>query len=170
MGFLLLGIDSLIACMAIGAIVDKRWRLPLVALFGLADAGAFLIAAGLGWQISAGLTGVLAIVTLAALGLWLLVVAAGTRRFTELWPVWVLPFALTLDNLAYGAVGNHSAGWLLGHAGEQALSSSLLALVGLLAAAVVLPRMLPPMERRAVAIRFAGAALLLATGGFLLLG
>ena len=94
MGFLLLGIDSLIACMAIGAIVDRRWRLPLVALFGVADAVAFLIAAGLGWQLSASVTGVLAIGALAALGLWLLVVAAGTRRFADLWPVWVLPFAL----------------------------------------------------------------------------
>jgi hypothetical protein len=169
MGFLLLGIDSLIACMAIGAIVDRRWRLPLAALFGLADGAAFLIGAGLGWQLSAGLTEVLAIGTLAALAVWLLVVAAGTRRAAELWPVWILPFALTLDNLAYGAVGDHSAGWLLGHAGEQALSSSLLALVGLVAAGVVLPRVLPVMERRA-AVRFAGAALLLATGGFLLLG
>jgi hypothetical protein len=169
MGFLLLGIDSLIACMAIGAIVDRRWRLPLAALFGLADGAAFLIGAGLGWQLSAGLTEVLGIGTLAALAVWLLVVAAGTRRAAELWPVWILPFALTLDNLAYGAVGDHSAGWLLGHAGEQALSSSLLALVGLVAAAVVLPRVLPVMERRA-AVRFSGAALLLATGGFLLLG
>jgi hypothetical protein len=169
MGFLLLGIDSFIACMAIGAIVDRRWRLPLAALFGVADGGAFLIGAGLGWQLSAGVTEVLGIATLAALGLWLLVVAAGTRRFVELWPVWVVPFALTLDNLAYGAVGDHSTGWLLGHAGEQALSSSLLALVGLLAV-VALSRVLPVMERRAVAVRFAGAGLLLATGGFLLLG
>jgi hypothetical protein len=169
MGFLLLGIDSLIACMAIGAIVDRRWRLPLVALFGIADGAAFLIGAGLGWQLSAGVTEVLEIGMLAALGLWLLVVAAGTRRFAEIWPVWVLPFALTLDNLAYGAVADHSTGWLLGHATEQALSSSLLALVGLLAA-VALSRVLPAMERRAVAVRFAGAALLLATGGFVLLG
>jgi hypothetical protein len=170
MGFLLLGIDSFIACMAIGAIVDRRWRLPLAALFGVADGGAFLIGAGLGWQLSEGVTVALGTGTLAALGLWLLVVAAGTRRVTELWPVWVVPFALTLDNLAYGAVGDHSTGWLLGHAGEQALSSSLLALIGLVAAAVLLPRVLPVMERRAVAVRFAGAALLLATGGFLLLG
>jgi hypothetical protein len=170
MGFLLLGIDSFIAVMAIGAIVDRRWRLPLVALFGLADAVAFLIGAGLGWQLSAGVTEVLEIGTLAALGLWLMVVAAGTRRLVELWPVWVLPFALTLDNLAYGAVGDHSTSWLAGHATEQALSSSLFALVGLVAGAVLLPRALPALERRAVAVRFAGAALLLATGGFLLLG
>ncbi len=169
MGFLLLGIDSFIACMAIGAIVDKRWRLPLAAAFGVADGCAFLIGAGLGWTISAGVTEVLEIGTLAALGLWLLVVAAGTRRAAELWPLWVLPLALTMDNLAYGVASDYS-GSLVGHAAEQALSSSLLALAGLAAAAVVLPRVLPAMERRVVAVRFAGAALLLATGGFLLLG
>jgi hypothetical protein len=164
MGFLLLGVDSLIAGVAIGTIVDRRWRLPLAALFGVADAAAFLIAAGLGWQLSEGVTVALGTGTLAALGVWLLVVAAGTRRAAELWPVWVVPFALTLDNLAYGAVGDHSAGWL-----EQALSSSLLALIGL-AVAGVLPQVLPVTERRAVAVRFAGAALLLAAGGFVLLG
>lgn len=169
MGLLLLGIDSLIACIAIGAIVDRRWRLPLVAAFGVADACAFLIGAGLGWTISAGVIEVLEIGTLAALGVWLLVVAAGTRRVAELWPLWVLPLALTMDNLAYGVASDYS-GSLVGHAAEQALSSSLLALVGLAAVAVVLPRVVPAMERRAVALRFAGAALLLATGGFLLLG
>jgi hypothetical protein len=168
MGFLLLGIDSLIACMAIGAIVDKRWRLPLAALFGVADGVAFLVGAGLGWTISAGVTEVLEIGTLAALGVWLVVVAAGTRRAAELWPVWVLPIALTMDNLAYGVASDYS-GSLLGHTAEQALSSALLALVGLYAAGV-LPRVLPAMERRAVAVRFAGAALLVTTGGFLLLG
>ena len=169
MGFLLLGVDSLIAGIAIGAIVDRRWRLPLAALFGLADGAAFLIGAGLGWQLSAGATEALEIGTLAALGSWLIVVAASTQRLAQLWPVWVLPFALTIDNLAYGAVGDHSTGWLLGHAGEQALSSSLLAFVGLMVAAG-LPRVLPVLERRAAAYRVAGAALLVATGGFVLLG
>jgi hypothetical protein len=168
MGFLLLGIDSLIACIAIGAIVDRRWRLPLAAAFGVADGTAFLIGAGLGWTISAGVTEVLEVGTLAALGVWLIVVAAGTRRMAELWPLWVLPLALTMDNLAYGVASDYS-GSLLGHAAEQALASSLLALVGLYLAGV-LPRVLPAMERRAFALRFAGAALLLATGGFLLLG
>jgi hypothetical protein len=168
MGFLLLGIDSFIACMAIGAIVDKRWRLPLAALFGIADGCAFLIGAGLGWTISQGVTEVLEIGTLAALGVWLVVVAAGTRRFADLWPLWLLPIALTMDNLAYGVASDYS-GSLVAHAAEQALASSLLALVGLYVAGV-LPRVLPAMERRVVAVRFAGVALLVATGGFLLLG
>jgi hypothetical protein len=168
MGFLLLGIDSLIACIAIGAIVDKRWRVPLAAMFGVADGAAFLVGAGLGWQFSEGVTIALGTGTLAALGLWLLLVATGTRRAAELWPVWVVPIALTMDNLAYGVASDYS-GSLLGHAAEQALSSSLLALIGLYVAGV-LPRALPALERRAVAVRFAGAALLIATGGFLLLG
>jgi hypothetical protein len=164
MGFLLLGIDSLIACLAIGAIVDRRWRLPLAALFAVADGTAFLIGAGLGWTISAGLTEVLEVGTLVALGFYLLVVAASSRRLAEL-SVWVVPFALTVDNLAYG-VGSEYSGSLLGHAAEQALSSALLAFVGLVAAALLLPG----MERRAAAIRVAGGALLLAAGGLVLLG
>jgi hypothetical protein len=164
MGFLLLGIDSLIACIAIGAIVDRRWRLPLAALFAIADGTAFLIGAGLGWTLSAGLTEVLEVATLAALGGYLLVVAAASRRLAEL-SVWVVPFALVADNLAYG-VANDYSGSLLGHAAEQAVASSLLAFAGLAAVAAVLPR----MERRAAAVRFAGGALLLAAGGFALLG
>jgi hypothetical protein len=168
MGFLLLGIDSLIACMAIGAIVDKRWRLPLAALFGLADGTAFLIGAGLGWTISGGVTEFLEVGTLAALAYYLIVVAAGARLFTASWAIWVLPFALTMDNLAYGVASDYS-GALGVHAAEQALSSALLALIGLYAASL-LPRVVPALESRAVAVRFAGVALLLATGGFLLLG
>jgi hypothetical protein len=168
MGFLLLGIDSFIACMAIGAIVDKRWRLPLAAAFGVADGAAFLIGAGLGWTISAGVTEVLEIGTLAALGAWLVVVAVGTRPMADLWPLWVLPLALTMDNLAYGVASDYS-GSLLGHTVEQAASSALLALAGLYAASL-LPRLVPALQSRAVAIRFAGAALLVATGAFLVIG
>lgn len=164
MSFLLLGIDSLIACVAIGALVDGRSRLPLAGLFGLADGVAFLIGAGLGWQISGALTEGLEIGLLVALGLYLLVVAGGAQRVASLWPVWVVPFALVFDNLAFGVVGEHTS--VLQQAGEQALSSSLLALVGLLAVAAVLPR----LERRAAVNRIAGGALLVAAGGLVLLG
>lgn len=164
MGFLLLGIDSLIACIAIGALVDRRWRLPLASLFGIADGLGFLVGAGLGWQLSEGVTGALETGLLLVLGLYLLVVAAGTRRVAAR-SVWVLPWVLTLDNLTYGAAGEHS-GSLLQQASEQALSSALLALVGLVVAALVLPA----MERRAAATRVAGGALLLAAGGLALLG
>jgi hypothetical protein len=167
MSFLLLGIDSLIVCMAVGPLVDRRSRLRLAALFGVADGLAFLIGAGLGWQLfSDGTSGVLQSGILVAVGLYLLVVAAGTQQVASRWPVWVLPGALIFDNLTYGLVGDHAAGSLLQHAGEQALSSALLALIGLLAAAAVLT----VMERRAAPSRVAGGALLLAAGGLVLLG
>jgi hypothetical protein len=166
MNFLLLGLDSLIACLAIGALVDRRWRPWLAVLFGVADGVAFLIGAGLGWQLSAGLTAGLEIGLLVTLGLYLVVVASSTQRMGAQWPVWVVPFALTFDNLTYGVVGEHAPGSLFAQAGEQALSSSLLAIVGLLAVATVLPR----TEHRGATARVAGGALLLATGGLVLLG
>jgi hypothetical protein len=169
MNFLLLGIDSLIACVAIGAIVDRRSRLRLAALFGTADLVFFVVGAGLGWQISAGLSGALTTGILVSLGLYLLVVAAGTSRVAANWTVWVVPWALTLDNLAYGLVGDHSASALLQDGAQQALSSALLAYAGLLAA-FALPRLFPGMEHRATASRVAGGALVLAAGGLALLG
>jgi hypothetical protein len=169
MGFLLLGIDSLIAGTAICLIVSPRARLPLAALFGIADGVLFLIGAGLGWRLAGGVSEALATGTLLAVGLYLLVIAAGTARVAARWPLWVLPWALTMDNLTYGLVGDHSAGSLLQQSGQQALSSALLALVGLLVA-LVLPRVLPVMKQRAAATRFAGGALVLAAGGLVLLG
>jgi hypothetical protein len=83
--------------------------------------------------------------------------------------VWVLPFVLTLDNLAYGVAGDRSASSLVSQAGQQALSSALLALVGL-TVAVALPRAIPAMGRRVVATRFAGAGLIVAAGLMLLVG
>jgi hypothetical protein len=167
MNFLLLGVDSLIAGIAVCAIVGTRARVPLAVLFGVADAAVFLIGAGLRWQLAAGVTEALEIGILVALGVYLLVVAAGTREVAARWPVWVLPWALTMDNLAYGVAGDHSAP-LLQQAGQQGLSSALLAFAGLLVA-VVLPRVLPVAERRA-ATRVAGGALVLAAGGLALLG
>jgi hypothetical protein len=166
MSLLLLGLDSLIVCLAIGPIVEPRSRVKLAAMFGVADGIAFLVGAGLGLRLlSDGASTVLTTGLLVAMGLYLLVVAAGTRQVSARWPVWVLPIALVFDNLTYGLVGDHAAGSLFAHAGEQALSSATLALVGLVAGALV-----PVMQRRADANRVAGGALLLAAGGLVLLG
>jgi hypothetical protein len=74
---------------------------------------------------------------------------------------------LLLDNLTYGLVGEHTAGSVFQQAGEQGLSSALLALVGLLAAAAVRP----VIVHRGVALnRVAGGALLLAAAGLVLVG
>ena len=168
MGFLLLGIDSLIACLAVGALIDKDSRLKYAVLFGIADAVAFLIGAGLGWGLlSERASEVVEIGTVVALGLYLLVVTAGVRRWSASWPLWVLPFALTVDNLTYGFAGEHS-GALIGQASEQLVSSSLLAFVGLVVAAW-LPQVVPAM-RRAAATRVAGVALLIAAGALFVVG
>jgi hypothetical protein len=167
MNFLLLGIDSLIACFAIGALVDRGSRLRLAALFGTADLVGFLVGAGLGWQIAGGMTGALTTGILLGLGAYLVVVAAGTSRVAASWTVWTVPWVLTLDNLAYGVVGDHSAGALLQDGAQQALSSSVMALAGLLVA-VMLARVLPAMVGRST--RFAGVALIAAAGGLAVLG
>jgi len=168
--FLLLGLDSLIACIAIGPIVTGRWRLPLAALFGIADGIGFLIGSAIAWHISSDVADTLRTGILVALGLYLLAVSIFTQRVAARWPLWVLPFALSLDNLTYGLIGDDQAsGSLLGQAGEQALASGLLAAVGLLVG-VVLPRVLPVMQRRAVASGVSGGALIIGAGLMLLTG
>jgi hypothetical protein len=169
MNVLLLGIDSLTAGVAIGAIVDRGSRLPLAALFGTADLVAFTVGAGLGWQISDGLSGALMTGILVGPGLYLLVVGAGTSRVAANWPIWVVPWALTLDNLAYGLVGDHSPGAVVRDAAQQALSSALLAYAGLLAIAA-LRRGAPMLRRRTVATRVAAGALVVAAAGLAVLG
>jgi hypothetical protein len=167
MSLLLLGLDSLFVCLAIGSIVERRSRLKLAAVFGAADGLAFLVAAGLGFRLfSDSESAVLTSGMLAAVAFYLIVVAAGARRVTARWPVWVLPGALVFDNLTYGLMGDRAAGSLLQQAGEQALSSALLALVGLLAAAAVHQ----VIRNRAAPDRVAGGALLLAATGLVLLG
>ena len=162
MNFLLLGIDSLIACLAIGALVDRRSWVWLAALFATADAVAFLIGAGLGWGLmSAAASEVIEMGTLVLLGVYLLVVAAGTAQVTARWAVWVLPFALTVDNLAFGMASEQTSSVL-----AQALSSGMLAYLGLFAA-VWLPRVLPA---KVEATRVAGAALLIGAGALFLVG
>jgi hypothetical protein len=162
MNFLLLGIDSLIACLAIGALVDRRSWVWLAALFAAADAGAFLIGTGLGWSfMSQAASELIGMGTLVLLGVYLLVVAAGTAQVTARRAVWVLPFALTLDNLAFGLAGEPTSSVL-----AQALSSGMLAYLGLFAAAW-LPRVLPA---RVEATKIAGAALLIGAGALFVVG
>ena len=162
MNFLLLGIDSLIACLAIGALVDRRSWVWLAALFATADAAAFLIGAGLGWGLmSQAASEVIGMGTLVLLGVYLLVVAAGTAQVTARRAVWVLPFALTLDNLTFGLAGEPTSSVL-----AQALSSGMLAYLGLFAAAW-LPRVVPA---KVEATRVAGAALLIGAGALFRVG
>ncbi len=84
MNLLILGLDSLIACMAIGAIVGGRSCLPLAALFGVADGVAFLIGSAAGWQLSSSVSDVVETGMLVGLGLYLVVVARLMRRVAPL--------------------------------------------------------------------------------------
>jgi hypothetical protein len=166
MNFLLLGIDSLIACLAIGALVDRRSWVWLALVFAVADATAFLIGAGLGWGLmSQAASEVIEMGTLVLLGVYLLVVAASTAQMTARWAIWVLPFTLTVDNLTFGLAGEQT-GSIPGEALAMALSSGMLAYLGLFAA-VWLPRVLPA---KVEATRIAGAALLVGAGALFLVG
>jgi hypothetical protein len=146
MGFLLLGVDSFIVCLAISPIVEPAWRWRLAALFGLADAVGFLVGAGLGLQISAGAGA-----------------AASTRHAGTNWSLWAIPWVLTIDNLTYGLVGDHSASSLFSQATEQALSSTLMGIAG-----IVLAAGLARVAHRTVSTRLAGVALVVAAGALLL--
>jgi hypothetical protein len=169
MSFLLLGVDSLIACVAIGAIVGRRTRLPLAAAFGIVDGVAFLIGASVGIRISDSLSTVLQTALVAGLGIYLFVVATQMHRFSTSWPLWLLPVVLGIDNLTFGLVGDRSAGSLLSQAGQQAASSALMAAIGLMVG-VALPRLVPALGHRVAAVRFAGGALVVAAGALLLVG
>jgi formate-dependent nitrite reductase membrane component NrfD len=97
-------------------------------------------------------------------GLYLIAITLIPSRAAARWPIWVLPFALTLDNLTYGMVGDGDAGSsALAQASWQALASGALALAGLLVA-VALPRLLPQLKRRKTSNALAGAALVVAAG------
>lgn len=179
MGFLLLGLDSLIACIVISPLVS-RWshRLLLAALFGLADGIGFLVGVMVGvvspLRMSGAFGETLEIALPAVLGLYLIGIAflvfgaqrAGTqvartqRAATIVWPVWILPLILALDNFSFGLAGNAAGGSLLQMAfGEQAWSSALLALGGLLIGVAVV-YVLPAMQRRAVAAAASGVGLI----------
>jgi hypothetical protein len=164
MSFLLLGLDSLIVCAAVGPLVDRRWRLAYASLFGVADAVAFLAGSGLGWHfLSAGVSTALQTAIVVGLGLYLLLVVAGTQRVASRWSVWVFPHLLIFDNLTYGLTRD---GGLLQQAGQQALSSALMALIGLLVAVAARPA----LARRLSPNRVAGAGLLVAAGALALVG
>ena len=172
MGFLLLGIDSLIACVAIGPVVSRRWGVPLAALFGVCDGGGFLLGSALHWQVSGNVSGVVTTGILIALGVYWIAVAAFARSAqvsSSPALAWALPFALAIDNVTFGVVGGHP-GAVLAQAGAQALSSALLASLGLVVG-LGLARALPATRRHpAVANGVAGGALIVASGVLLLVG
>lgn len=172
MGFLLLGIDSLIACVAVGPIISRRWCVPFAALFGICDGGGFLLGSAFRWSVPDNVSTIVQTSVLIALGIYWIAIAvfASTAQVaSSRWLAWGLPVALSIDNITFGLVGGHP-GVILGQAGEQALSSVLLAGLGLMAG-LGLARVFPATRRHAaIANGVAGGALILASGALLLVG
>jgi hypothetical protein len=111
-GFLLLGTDSLIACIAVGSIISRRIAIPLAILFGVGDGGGYLLGTAFHWSVSDSFSTFVTTSVLVILGVYWLAVAAYSRWATAKdpdstrarWAVWILPWALSIDNITYGLV------------------------------------------------------------------
>ena len=178
MGFLLLGVDSLIACIAIGPIISRRWAAPLIVLFGIGDGGGYLLGTAFHFSVPDGVSNILQTAILVALGLYWIAIAIFSKKAAmaeqqskSRWGVWILPLALSVDNITFGLVDGVSKGasvWA--SASEQALSSVAQAGIGL-AIGIALAYAFPALRKRmALANGICGAALIVAAGALLLVG
>ena len=171
--WLLLGVDSLIACIAVGPIMRRRLSvlLPFTLLFGVGDGLGYLLGCAIHWSYPDSL-GFLAPTVVAVIGVYWIGVALVSRKAAAAeenprahWGVWVLPWLLSLDNITYGAVDGVSSGasiWL--SAFEQFLSSAVQAGIGL-AIGIGITYMIPALRRRMwVANATAGGAMIIAAG------
>jgi putative Mn2+ efflux pump MntP len=176
MGFLLLGIDSLIACIAVGPIITRRIAIPFAILFGVGDGGGYLLGTAFHWSISDSFSTFIQTSVLAVLGVYWIAIAIYSRWATAKdpdsnqarWAVWVLPWALSVDNITYGladGVSAHASVW--SSAGEQALSSAIQAGIGILIA-WGLVALFPVLKRQIhLAFGFCGVAILAAAGAMI---
>jgi hypothetical protein len=177
-GFLLLGVDSLIACIAVGPIIRRRVAAPFALLFGVGDGGGYLLGTAFHWSVSDSLSSILQTSILVALGMYWIAIAVLSKKAamaeqqsTSRWGVWILPWALSIDNITYGLVSGvpaHASVWF--SASEQALSSAVQAGIGL-AIGMAIASAFPVIRRHmALANGIAGAALIAAAGILLVVG
>jgi putative Mn2+ efflux pump MntP len=144
--------------------------------YGLGDGVGYLLGTLLHFSISDSLSSVIETTLLVALGLYWIGIYVVTRRMQgsdqlQRWSlrgIWVLPVALSIDNLTFGAVtglpANESV-WA--SAGLQALASAGLGLVGL-AVGIGLAAAIPALRARMYrTFGFAGVGVI-ATAGILL--
>jgi hypothetical protein len=153
--WLLLGTDSLIACIAVGPIMQRRLSVlvPFTLLFGVGDGLGYLLGCALHWSYPDNL-GFLAPTVVAVIGVYWIAVALVSRKAAAAednpkarWGVWILPWLLSLDNITYGAVDGVSHGasiWL--SAFEQFASSAIQAGVGL-AIGIAIAYSIPALRR-----------------------
>jgi hypothetical protein len=174
MGFLLLGVDSLIACIAVGPVMGRRVLVlsSFAVLFGVGDGGGYLLGTALHYSVPDGVSTAVEYGFLLILGAYWIAIALLSRKAARAeleprsrWGVWILPWALSVDNLTYGAVGGipaHYSVWA--SAGEQALSSAVQAGLGL-AAGIALVAAFPALRRRvAMSSAVAGVMIIVAAG------
>ena len=139
---------------AIGGV--SALALPYALSYGLGDGIGFLIGTLFNFSISDSLSSVIETTLLVALGLYWIGIYLIARRMQESdqlqkWSwrgIWILPVALSIDNLTYGAVSGvpaHASVWA--SAGLQALASAGLGLVGL-AAGIGLAVLIPGLRTR----------------------
>jgi putative Mn2+ efflux pump MntP len=179
MGFLLLGVDSLIACIAVGPIIRRRVAVPFALLFGVGDGGGYLLGTAFHWSVSDSLSNALQTSILVALGVYWIAIAILSKKAAtpehqqsrSRWGVWILPWALSIDNITYGLVSGvpaHASVWF--SATEQAVSSAVQAGIGL-AIGMGIAYAFPVIRRHmALASGIAGAALIAAAGVLLAVG
>jgi putative Mn2+ efflux pump MntP len=178
MGFLLLGVDSLIACIAVGPIIRRTVAVPFALLFGVGDGGGYLLGTAFHWSVSDSLSNILQTSILVALGVYWIAIAILSKKAAmaeqqskSRWGVWILPWALSIDNITYGLVGGvpaHASVWF--SASEQALSSAVQAGIGLVIG-MGIAHAFPVIRRHmALANGIAGAALVAAAGVLLVVG
>jgi hypothetical protein len=171
--WLLLGVDSLIACIAVGPIMDRRWSVlvPFALLFGVGDGGGYLLGTALHWSYPDS-WGDVAPLVVAVIGVYWIGVAIVSKRAAaqednpkSRWGIWILPWLLSLDNITYGAVDGVSNGasvWF--SAFEQALSSVFQASIGL-AIGIAVVYAIPALRQRMwLANATAGGAMIVAAG------
>jgi putative Mn2+ efflux pump MntP len=180
MGFLLLGVDSLIACIAVGPIISRRIAVPFALLFGVGDGGGFLLGTAFHWSVPDTLSNILQTAILVALGIYWIALAVYSKWAAKQeleqtskarWGVWILPAVLSIDNITFGLVDGvpaHASVWF--SAGAQALSSTAQAGIGL-AIGMAIAYAFPAVRRRmALANGIAGAALIVGAGVLLAVG
>jgi hypothetical protein len=178
MGFLLLGVDSLIACIAVGPILAKRKLAVLSSfalLFGVGDGGGYLLGTAFHYSISDGLSSSIEYGVMLALGIYWLAVALISRGAAKAelsekshWGVWVLPWVLSVDNITYGVVSGVPAHFsVLASAGEQALSSAVQAGIGL-AIGIGVVAAFPALRRRMPLANAVAGILIILGAGFML--
>jgi putative Mn2+ efflux pump MntP len=151
---------------------------PLAVLFGVGDGLGFLLGSAFHHSISDSLSTVLQTGILVALGIYWIGIAIFARKAAQSeqqsksrWGVWILPWALSIDNITYGLVDGVSKSasvWV--SALEQGLSSAIQAGIGL-AIGMGLAYAFPALRRRvALANGICGAALIIAAGALLFVG